>query len=297
MRDLTIQRTRSFVGSLGRFKVYIEDREFGDLRIGDVPCRLLGVLKNGETRTFSIGENPAKLFVIAGKMSRNFCNDMIEIPAGFEALTYVGQSRFSLFAGNAFRFDGEQSAETLENRKRGPRKGAVVFLTAVIVGLICGIFAGYMIGAAIRSSRSGSEPKVPVSKTFSADGMSVTLTDAFRSKDMEGFNACYDSSNMAVLVFKEPFSAMSGLEDYTLEQYGNATIALAGTDSELQADNGLTYFEYSFRNPENGVTYHYFTVVYKSGDAFWRFQFCTKENDFAGLRSRVIQYAKSVHFR
>ena len=149
MRELTIQRTKSFVGRFGIFKVYIEDGEAGDLKINGVSCRLLGTLKNGETKTFSIEENAAKLFVIAGKMSKSFCSELILLPAGIEPLSFVGQSRFNLFAGNAFRFDGDPSPETLKNRKDSTRLGAVIFITSFLLAFIAGWIVGMSLGSGL----------------------------------------------------------------------------------------------------------------------------------------------------
>ena len=48
MRNLTIHREKTFVGSLVKLKVYIEDTLVNELEINGIPCRKLGDLKNGE---------------------------------------------------------------------------------------------------------------------------------------------------------------------------------------------------------------------------------------------------------
>ncbi|MBP1575986.1 MAG: hypothetical protein J6A68_00485 [Oscillospiraceae bacterium] len=47
MRNLTIKRTKSFVGCLGKMKIYIEDPTSNELLINNTPCRKIGDLKNG----------------------------------------------------------------------------------------------------------------------------------------------------------------------------------------------------------------------------------------------------------
>ena len=84
MRNLTIKRTKSFVGCLGKMKVYIEDPLSNEMTINNTPCRKLSVLKNGEEKTFLIDENEAKVFVIADKLSKGFCNEYYNVPAGEE---------------------------------------------------------------------------------------------------------------------------------------------------------------------------------------------------------------------
>ena len=53
-------------GSLGKVRIYIADRT-GDTLINDTLCRLLGTLKNGEEKTFSISEEQVKLIATADK--------------------------------------------------------------------------------------------------------------------------------------------------------------------------------------------------------------------------------------
>ena len=118
MRNLTITRTKSFVASLGKMKVYIEDPDAGEITIQGVPCRKLGTLKNGETATFPISDLAAKVFVIADTMSRSFSNDYYPIPAGTEDVTLSGKNKYNPGAGNPFRFDGVTDPDALANRKR-----------------------------------------------------------------------------------------------------------------------------------------------------------------------------------
>ena len=99
-------------------KVWIEDPA-GDLVIDGVPCRLLGKLKNGEEGSFEIGEDAARVFVIGDKLSRSFCSDFYEIPAGSDDVVLSGVNRFNPATGNAFRFDGNASEEVVANRKKG----------------------------------------------------------------------------------------------------------------------------------------------------------------------------------
>ena len=71
MRNLTIKREKSFVGSLAKMKVYIEDPTSNEISINDIPCRKIGDLKNGEEKTFQIDEQEVKIYVIGDKLSKN----------------------------------------------------------------------------------------------------------------------------------------------------------------------------------------------------------------------------------
>ena len=270
-------------------KVYIEDYASGEIMINDTPCRKIGVLKNGEEKTFEISENASKVFVIAGKMSKNFCNDFYNIPAGEEDIYLSGQNRYNLASGNAFRFDGVADEEVLQNRKKGTKIGVVVLIAAIIVGGIL----GYLATSGILSSSTKEKPK-----DFSTNGMTITLTDNFRKTVVPDYTACYESKDVAVFVVKEEFDLFDGFGDYTLEEYGTLIIEGNALDSsvKLQNKNGLTSFEYQAISEEDGKLYNYYVVVYKASDAFWMIQFVTVKSNSQSYQKSIIDWAKSVTF-
>ncbi len=138
MRQLTITRTKCFVACLAKMNVYIEDPA-GELEIGGVRCHKLGVLKNGATVTFAISEAPARVFVIADKISRNYCNDFYELPYGETDIYLTGKNEFNPANGNAFRFDNNMSPAAAENRARGTAKGVTVLVVSLIIGFCAGL--------------------------------------------------------------------------------------------------------------------------------------------------------------
>ena len=144
MRNLTIKREKTFVACLGKFKVYIENANSNELTIRNTPCRKLGELKNGQESTFVIDDSEAKIYVIADKMSKEYCNEMYKIPAGTEDIYLKGKPSFSLSAGNAFRFENNTNPEALKNREVGKRKGSNIFIIAIVVGFILGLIIGLM---------------------------------------------------------------------------------------------------------------------------------------------------------
>ena len=138
MRNLTIKRKKKFVACLGKLKVYIEDAQSNELIISGVPCRKLGDLKNGEEKTFEIGENSAKVFVIADTLSKDYCTEFYQLSDGQDDIVLTGENYFNPANGNAFRFDNNNSAEVLAARKKGNKKGTVILVIAIIVGFIIG---------------------------------------------------------------------------------------------------------------------------------------------------------------
>ncbi|MBQ8862366.1 MAG: hypothetical protein IJ021_06485, partial [Clostridia bacterium] len=287
MRNLTIKRAKRFVACLGTMKVYIEDVTANDLTINGVTCRKLGTLKNGEEKTFEISEESAKVFVIADKLSKGYCNEYYELPSGTEDIVLTGKNEFNPASGNAFRFDGVTDEKVLANRKKGKEKGIIVLAIALAVGFVLGTIIG--VGSIIINV-FGSLTK---DKTFAHDGMSITLTGSFRETDYNGFDICYDSSKVAVFVIKDSFSVMDGLEDYTLREYGEAVIEGNGFSSLLESSDGLTYFEYMGTSDQ---AYNYYAFVFKSDDAFWLIQFATPESEAAKYEAKIFEWAKTIKF-
>lgn len=283
MRNLTITRTKSFVASLGKMKVYIEDPDSSELLINGVPCRKLGDLKNGETRTFPIGEQAAKVFVIGDQLSRNYSNDYYPLPAGTEDITVTGKNAYNPGAGNPFRFDGVTDPEVLANRKKGGKKGTLVLIFAVIIGFLMGL------APTILNVATSNGPK-----EFSGSGMTITLTKAFEEVEYQGFTQCYESREAVVFMLKEEFSLVPGLEDYTLEDYADLVLSSNSIDAEVKTENGVMYFTYT--SAPDGTTFYYMATLHKSSDAFWLIQFATPESMKDEYHSLFLEWAASVEF-
>ena len=293
MRNLTIERRKTFVGCTGKLKCCIQDPN-GDIIINQVPCRLLGTLKNGQTGTFSIGEDTAKLFVYYDKLSRNYANDYYDIPAGSEDISLSGQSKFNPSNGNAFRFDGsDDTNEKMTHHKRGGRVGLIILIASLIIGGVIGRFAGDWISGFLFSDDTvDAEPK-----TFSAQGMQITLNSDFSEESFENFTVCYGAHDVAVFALKEPFSLMVGLEDYTPEQYGQLVLQSNGmTDFELQTTDGILYFEYEADDEETKNTYYYFSTIHKAADAFWLIQFVSDADEAEEYLPYFLEWARSISF-
>ena len=140
MRNLRILRRKSFVASLAKLQVWIEDHENSEMTIRGVPCRKLGYLKNGEESVFEIDNNAHKVFVICDKLSKEYCFDVVNVREGDTDLFFQGQNKFDSTSGNAFRFDGVTDPDVLASRKKGSAIGTVMMIIAVIVGFLVGWF-------------------------------------------------------------------------------------------------------------------------------------------------------------
>lgn len=287
MRKLTIKRKKSFVASLAKLKVYIEDPA-GELDITGIKCRLLGTLANGEEKSFYIEENAAKVFVIADKMSRDYCYDCRNLPEGNEDIYLTGKNAFNPATGNAFRFEGGTDEEVAKRHKESKKGGLIVLITAIVIGLT----AGWIIGSGVTYSKKKATPK-----DFSYEEMTITLTALFKEEEVEG-RTVFTSNDVAVFVLRENFVAGDiDLSGYTVRGYAE----LARENNPVMA--GATYEEtdgvpnmvYTYAG-DDGKTYVYFTTFYKSSNAFWIVQYFVNESGYESRKPKFIEWAKTVHF-
>ena len=158
---------------------------------------------------------------------------------------------------------------------------SAIFLATLLCSLFCGC------------SLLEASPK-----TFSASGMSITLTEDFTERDYVSFTATYDSQYVAVFALKETFDLIDATgvlsRNSTTEEYAKFVIQGNQLDCEPVSENGLLSFVYQSEN--NGVDYTYFATIHKSSDAFWMIQFATKTSNFEKQKDNILTYAKSISF-
>lgn len=146
-------------------------------------------------------------------------------------------------------------------------------------------------------------------KAFSSNGMTITLTSAFKEVSQEGYTVCFDSKDVAVFALKEKFTGTNIMVDgssgnmkkdseLTLREYAKLVreANITKTPTPTTEVEGLTTFEFSFLNEELNQTYKYFCVMYKTSDAFWLIQFATLESKYEDNYASILEWAKSVNF-
>ncbi len=286
MRNLTIKREKRFVACLGKMKVYIEDSTANDLTINGVTCRKLGTLKNGEEKTFEIGNEEAKVFVIADKLSKNFCNEYYSLPSGEEDIMLKGKNEYNPATGNAFRFEGVTDEAVLANRRKGASKGIIVLAVSLAVGFMLGIFIG-LGGFLVELFGSLSEDQ-----TFSSEEMTITLGGGFEEVYYDDCDFAYESSKVGVYGYKYEFAYNEGLENYTVREYIAALIELYEVDASYTSKDGLEYFVSTY--PEYDASYY--TFVFKTDDAFWEVEFVLSVSDAQDSEEKILERAKSIIF-
>lgn len=288
MRNLTIKREKSFVGCLVKANVYVHDELTGDTKINGDKCYKLGSLKNGEEKTFTIGDDETKIYVVADKLSMKLTNEVCYIPAGFENVYLMGECKYNPIGGNNFRFHGMTDPRVLANRKKSNKKFGVYFAICLIVGIAFGIFASY---DSPEYAKDGA-PNAFVDET----GVKMTLTDAFIDTDITGFDFAYSADDVVVLGIEDKFTIFEGLEDYSLKEYVELSIRSNELDSKVEKENDIVYYEYESYVEDQATNYIYFAVVYKTEDSFWTVTFAVAEEQYEEYKPYFMEWAQSVEF-
>lgn len=288
MRNLTIKRAKRFVGCLGTMKVYIEDPQANDMTINGVTCRMLGTLKNGETKTFSVSEAAAKVFVIAGKLSKGFCNEYYPLPESTEDILLTGKNCFNPAAGNAFRFDGVVDPAVLANRKKTTRKGMIVLIAAAIVGAVVGFVIG---GQMVKNMLSAKQEP----KEYQVADLRITLTEQFKDFSVEGYTGGFQTRDVAILILQENRNMLEAGGVNSLTQYAKLVQQVNKHNAPIQEEEHFLYYEYDFHNSTTNEDFHYFVMMYKNPVDFYIVQFAVRQAETENYREQVMEWAKSVN--
>ena len=277
MRELNIERQKSLISASSAMKVYIEDTDGGEM-LGEVNCKLLGEISNGETKIFQIDENERRLFVVSDKI---FGGEGYLIPAGEESVSLSGKSCFNILKGNPFIFNNG------EEQKMPKRYVAILFVIAIILGFSI----GFGISSAVISVINGKE------KSFDAGDMSITLNSGFDQYSSPNYWAVFVSKDVDVLVDKFTYSEDS--IPLNAKEYARA-IAIRSekldSDAEVHTVDDYAYIIYNDQGAD-GVNYRYYMYVYKSDGAHWVVHFLVKESKAARYKNSIAKWADSVTFK
>lgn len=160
----------------------------------------------------------------------------------------------------------------------------------ISVFVLISVFASILCGCSLLAAKSGSD------KEFSGEGLTITLTDNFKTADIEGYTLCYDSFDVGVFALKESVSDYPILADVTLDEYKEYVLE-ANSEKSPKEDpsiEGLKVLKYEYYVDTKKANYTYFISLYKAQDSFWLVQFACKSSDFADYEPYFIKWAKSV---
>lgn len=153
---------------------------------------------------------------------------------------------------------------------------------------------------AVLAGCGSTNPFDATAKTFSDEGMQITLTDDFSKQSVDGYTVCYAADTALVLALHETNDqfAAAGVEDVTLDDYAELVTQANSEYNPVAGEDidGNPTLLYDFHNDEQNTDYRYLTVMYQVDDGFWLVQFASVKDDFDTYEPSFVEAAKSVSF-
>jgi hypothetical protein len=154
-----------------------------------------------------------------------------------------------------------------------------------------------MLAAAMLLALTGCPLGGAAEKTFTREGLTITLTDEFTEKDdIQGQTVYFEAVRYIATALKEEFHMLEdvGIEasGMSLDEYAELVVELNGFNTSVVKKDGLTTFNYEAS--VGGQDFTYFATVHKGADAFWLIQFFCETKNYASFESKFIEWAKSV---
>ena len=132
-RILTITRRRAIAACLSKMKVYIEEPIYGDVNVSGIRCRILGEIRNGETKRFYIDSEKRRVFVVCNGGEEFDGNHFFTVPAGTDDVYSSGKNYYTPYEGNPFLFDDASDELVREYRKKSILPLCITVSTVVLV--------------------------------------------------------------------------------------------------------------------------------------------------------------------
>ena len=268
MRQLKIRREKTSISPLKKDYVYIEDPVRSDAVIEGVSCRLLGIVKNGEEQTFSVGGEAARVFVTTGKAKKRLRGDSFQLPAGEEDVFLTGSP---------------------EGKKKSRRKTIITLILVIICTALGSVFGRQLVRWIFDGDRTAE-------KTFTANGLTITLTEGFKEESSVMVTTGFSSKDVYVAALREPFTLLPGSEDMTVEEYAELVKTANNRTETVQKYGDLTGFDYDHEGADGKSELHSRIFMFKEEEAFWTVQFITLRKDFEKYADRINTWAASVRF-
>lgn len=154
---------------------------------------------------------------------------------------------------------------------------------------------------AVLAGCGSTNPFDAAEKTFSNEGMQITLTSDFQKQSVDGYTMCYAADTAIVLVLHETTEqlAAAGMEAMTLDDYAELVAQANSQHNPVAGENinGNPTLLYDFHNDDQDTDYRYLTVMYQADDGFWLVQFASVKDDFDTYEPSFVEAAKTVSFQ
>ena len=135
-------------------------------------------------------------------------------------------------------------------------------------------------------------------KTYTANGISITMKKGFYEKDYVSLTTYFESEDAIFTALKESFTDLeeAGLSaNSTLNEYIQAVKEGNQLDTEIIEDDGLLYMTYE--KEISNKDFFYLATVYKTDDAFWLINFACESKNKNTLKPQFLKWAKTGEFK
>lgn len=145
------------------------------------------------------------------------------------------------------------------------------------------------------------------SKTFTKEGVTITLENGWREFESPYAAVAYQSNKAAFSVNKENPKDYVGYSFFSDKEhpskYGDLILSfnnakLDGNDAPACVDektNNGSYFAYStYDNVVNEISFRYMLVVMYGENTLYLMNFCCANSEFDGLKNTFISYSKTI---
>lgn len=133
-------------------------------------------------------------------------------------------------------------------------------------------------------------------KTFSKEGLTITLTTEFQEKEIVSQTLYLQSSDVIFVALKETNDSLTesgyNVEEMNTSAYAKIVIENNNVEAIVEEDENLTTF--SFCKNVSGKNICYVAYTFKGTDAFWLCQFACDVKDEQNFRPQFKVWAQTI---
>ena len=135
----------------------------------------------------------------------------------------------------------------------------------------------------------------PNPKNFTYGDLTITLTDEFKSKTMNNFDAYYTADHVIFTAREETDEVLeySGFEINTLKDYCNEILILNGV-SHTALTQRNDYYYFTNTATVSGASYTYVHCMFEGSNSYWICEFTCKTKDYDRYKEKIFEWADSI---
>lgn len=133
-------------------------------------------------------------------------------------------------------------------------------------------------------------------KTFSSNGMTVTLTTQFKPQEISGAQMVYVTRKVGFMGNQES-KTLVHISSNNLELYTNKVVEVGKIkDIELFTydENGVKFMYGYYTATSSNITYKYMLVTKEGQESYYTMNFWSLEKNFNANKNQFMEWAKKI---